>query len=162
LLLLLALASTFTAPVQAQTATTTTVAIGGISNGILQAGDGNFYSASSIDIDVACHDDPAYLCDYIYKMTPQGVASVFYSFERVPTQPSLDTFSITKDGLAPKSLFVGADGNLYGACPEHGPGGGGSIFRIALNDGTLTVLKSFKASLTSTVLEPGTFPLAVI
>ena len=156
LLLLVALATALTVPLQAQTtAVTTTVAIGGPGEGMLQAGDGNFYSPSQ-PFFVACGDDPTQLCAYIYKMTPKGVASIFYTFQRLPASGGAGILTINKDGLWPVALFVGEDGNLYGACRYDGPLGAGTIFRIALADGTLTVLKSFKAG------DPGYIPLALI
>ena len=123
------------------TATTTPIAYGQSAVGILQAGDGNFYAPSPA-LFQNCDNDTTQECAYIYKMTATGATSIFYGFQAVPN--SAGELAVSKDGLWPVALFVGADGSLYGACKYNGPKGAGSIFQLTLG-GTLTVLKSFKA-----------------
>jgi hypothetical protein len=80
-LLLVALATTFTVPLQAQTIATTTTQViaaqGGY--GILQAGDGNFYATSGPSIQT-CDHDTAHLCAYIFQVTSSGQAGIFHTF----------------------------------------------------------------------------------
>ncbi len=154
-LLLVALATLLMAPLHAQTtATTTTFVIapqGGY--GILQAGDGNFYATSGPSIQT-CNHDTAHLCAYIFQVTPGGQSGIFHAFQ-------LTTSALTPnlDGVKPTSLFVGADGNLYGTCQFSGPGGSGTIFQITLQGksaGDITVLKSFIST------DAGAGPIAMI
>src|SRR5882724_4459307 len=141
-LLLVALATALTVPLQAQTiATTSTIVIapeGGY--GILQAGDGNFYATSGPAVQT-CNHYTAHLCAYIFQITPSGQAGIFHTF-----QPTATAVTPNLDGIKPTSLFVGADGNLYGTCQLSGPGGSGTIFEINLlgkSAGAAIVLKSF-------------------
>ena len=150
LLVLIGLLTGAASPLEAQTATTATFSITGVPMaGILQAGDGNFYSIS-VPIGIACKSDATMLCSYIYQITPTGNTSVFYSF-----QPVLAAANYTNsDGFMPVALIAGTDGNLYGACLYGGPGGGGTIFK--LTGGVLSVLTSFGAT------DPGTGPNSLI
>ena len=126
-LVLIGLLAAAVRPIQAQTATTATFSITGEPMaGILQAGDGNFYSMS-VPIGILCKSDATMLCSYIYQITPTGTTSVFYPFQPVLATASLFTNS---DGFMPVALIVGTDGNLYGACLYGGPGGGGTIFKL--------------------------------
>jgi uncharacterized repeat protein (TIGR03803 family) len=148
------------APLQAQTATNTVIAIGPSAQGIVQAGDGNLY-APSLKAFVACVSDATMECAYIYKITPAGVVTALHSFQEIsvstgPTAPNTD-------GIWPTALLVGIDGNLYGACKYGGPGGFGTIFEIPLtgtNAGNLVVLTSFGS--TGTAVDPGNQPSSLI
>jgi uncharacterized repeat protein (TIGR03803 family) len=144
-----------TAPAAAATtATTTTFLIAGQpAAGLLQAGDGNFYATSGASVQT-CASDPGEVCAYIFRATPEGVAAIFHAFE--PAESEVGT---NLDGFKPTSLFVGADGNLYGSCQLGGPGGAGTIFKLLLTGssaGNVTVLKSFSGT------EPGYQPVALI
>jgi len=156
LLLPVALAALLTIPVEAQTtATTTTFVIAGQGGThLLQAGDGNFY-ATTPPVFQTCANDPAKnLCAYIFQVTQKGQAGIFYPF-----QPTATALTPNLDGTKVTSLFVGADGNLYGSCANAGPGGSGTIFQLSIlgkSAGTLKVLKSFSAS------DPGSLPTAMI
>src|ERR1041385_2327301 len=160
-LLLAALATAFIPSVQAQatTATTTPINYARPSDGMLQAGDRNFYAPSQRVLE-SCISDTGKICSYVYKMTPDGTTSVFHEFPALSTTSNPPTNS---DGVQPMALIVGTDGNLYGACQLGGPGGGGTIFKIDLTlpaSQNFTVLKSFGS--TATGVEPGYQPLSLI
>jgi uncharacterized repeat protein (TIGR03803 family) len=103
-------------PAQAQTPTllytfpTTTDACGPLGN-IVQGRDGNMYGGGS-----ACGANGS---GAIYKISPAGVESVFFSF------PQQWLF------CGGAGLTLGSDGNFYGACTRGNPATGiGSIFRL--------------------------------
>ena len=100
--------------------------------GPILGADGNYYGAgySGGDNNVGV----------IYKLTPDGDYSVLHSFPatRAGANP---------DGISPRVLIQGSDGNLYGVCRGGGkvsntPAGGGTFFRLGL-DGTFTRLYDF-------------------
>ena len=64
----------------------------------------------------------------IFKITPSGTESVFYSFASVPYS----------------GLVQGSDGNIYGTTASGGTSGRGTVFKITPS-GTETVLFSFPA-----------------
>lgn len=142
---------------QTPPATYSVIAIGPSAQGIVQAGDGNFY-APSLKFFQACIDDSTKLCADIYKITPTGTMSTFYEFEREPTSASVT--AINKDGIWPTSLIVGIDGALYGTCQYGGPGGFGTIFRITLA-GDFTILKSFGPNPGNTAIDVGYSPASM-
>ncbi|MBK7599647.1 MAG: hypothetical protein IPJ07_14445 [Acidobacteria bacterium] len=85
---------------------------------LIQASDGNFYGVNAY-------------C--IFKMAPDGTFTVMRALD----------FSI--DGWWPRGALIQAtDGNLYGTTYGGGPGGGGTVFKMAL-DGTFTVVHAFVA-----------------
>ncbi len=160
LTLIAGLAAAFAAPLQAQTATNTVIAIGPSAQGIVQAGDGNFYAPSPSGF-VACQTDATMECAYIYQITPAGVVTAFHSFQPIST--STGPTAPNADGLGPTALIVGIDGNLYGACRYGGPGGGGTIFEIPLTGpkaGILSLLASF--SFGGAQPDPGIVPSSLI
>ncbi len=111
----------------AQTATNTVVAFA-YGTSMLQAGDQNFYGIST-SIELPCVPGVGE-CDTIYKVTPDGVASVFYTFAGTNSNsPSLNSSS----SCQLTDLIVGTDGSLYGTCIYGGNGGNGSIFKIPLD-----------------------------
>src|SRR5690242_11766903 len=71
-------------PVQAQvsTATNTVIAIGPPTQGIVQAGDGNFYAPSQKFFE-ACQSNSSQNCAFIYKVTPSGTMTPFHAFQPV-------------------------------------------------------------------------------
>jgi uncharacterized repeat protein (TIGR03803 family) len=145
-------------PLQAQatTATVNTLSVGTQSTGVLQAGDGNFYSPSP-PLFEACKNNPAQICAYIYQINESGTATAFHSFQPEPT--SAGPTAPNLDGIWPKALIVGTDGNLYGACERGGPGGGGTIFKITLS-GEFSLIKSFGYS--GVYAGPGVNPLSLM
>ena len=135
----------------------TPIAVGTAGYGVVEAGDGNFYAMSLRKPD-SCASDASMICSYIYQIAADRVLTNYHSFQPVsnasPTPSNLD-------GLEPTALIVGIDGNLYGTCRIGGPGGFGTIFKIATG-GTLTVLASFGVNTAGTALDPGNEPLALI
>ncbi|MDR3741078.1 MAG: putative Ig domain-containing protein [Terracidiphilus sp.] len=156
LMLSIALATLFAAMAPAQTtATVTPVAYAQPSNGVLQAGDGNFY-APSLPIFETCIGDATHLCSYIFQMTPSGATSIFAAFDPIPTNAT----AVNTYGIEPSALIVGADGNLYGACLAGGTGSFGTIFKVDIATKSITVLKSF--GVTGNALDPGYQPNSLI
>ena len=94
--------------------------------GIIQAFDGNFYGVTSGHVLGGSINNPSGTTGpngAIFKLTPQGTESVFYTF-------------VGLSGLlSPTSLIQGADGNFYGTT-------GRQIFKLTLQ-GQLTILHSF-------------------
>jgi uncharacterized repeat protein (TIGR03803 family) len=87
--------------------------------------DGNFYGTTGQSGAVTTPDKNG----TIYKMTPGGVLT------------TLHVFNGTTDGAGPVGLFMGSDGNLYGAA-SLGVNGNGTLFEITTS-GAFTVLYSF-------------------
>ena len=143
-------------PIHAQTtATVTPINYAQQSNGMLQAGDGNFY-APSLPILVTCIADSTNLCSYIFQMTQAGATSVFFTFDPIPVNAALKNMY----GIEPSALIVGLDGNLYGACLAGGPGTLGTIFKIDINTKQPSILKSFGSN--GSVIDPGYQPNSLI
>ncbi len=110
-----------------QTATNTVVAFG-FGAGILQAGDQNFYGIAT-SVELPCVPGVGE-CNIIYKVTPGGVATMFYTFAGTNSNsPSLNS----PGSCQLTDLIVGTDGSLYGTCIYGGNGGNGSIFKIPLD-----------------------------
>jgi uncharacterized repeat protein (TIGR03803 family) len=150
-LLLLGLATAFTVPAGAQATTTIKPINYGAAVGIIQAGDENFYALSRFG--QTCDTDSSQYCSYIYKLASDGTVSVFHTFPPVPT--SAGNTGTNTEGYLPVALFVGTDGNFYGACQGGGPGGFGTIFQVT-PAGVLRVLKSFGGA------DPGALPNSLI
>ena len=151
--LLLALTAIWTASMSGQTtATVTPITYARPAVGMLQAADKNFY-APSLPIFETCATDATHVCSYIYKVTPNGIPSIFFSFS--PIDLSTGPSPTNDYGIEPTALIVGIDGSLYGTCFAGGPGGFGTIFRVDLN-GKPTLLKSF--GVTNNVTDAGAYP----
>ena len=160
LILLAAILIGFANPLRPQSTTATVISLGVTPQmyGVVQAGDGNFY-APSPPFFGACLDNPNFICAFIYQIAPSGTATPIYSFQREANTGSIGVANA--DGIWPTALIVGTDGNLYGTCRWGGPGGGGTIFEIAL-DGTnkFTLLKSF--SYATNAQEKGASPTSLM
>jgi uncharacterized repeat protein (TIGR03803 family) len=87
---------------------------------LIQGSDGDFYGTT-----LAGGSSNA---GTIYKITPSGTESVFYSFANTPYS----------------GLVQGSDGNIYGTTAGGGTNGRGTVFKITPS-GTETVLFSFPA-----------------
>jgi len=105
-------------------------------SGLVQAIDGNFYGTTEYDASNLTGGGT------IFKVTPQGVFSILYTFCKVDC----------RDGFDPQGdLFQATDGNLYGMTRSGGdltcnpPNGCGTIFRIS-PDGTFASLHNFEGS----------------
>jgi uncharacterized repeat protein (TIGR03803 family) len=70
-----------------------------------------------------------YGCGAVFKVTPEGVESVVYSFNG-------------GDGAVGAGLVLGSDGDFYGTTLSGGTSGSGTVFKITPS-GTETVLYSF-------------------
>lgn len=99
----------------------------------LEASDGNFYGTTRNGGANTCRPLLPQPCGVIYRVTPSGTETVLYQFG-----------TIKDDGYSALSALIqGPDGALYGTTSNGGTfGGGGTIFRVAL-DGTYKVLHSF-------------------
>jgi uncharacterized repeat protein (TIGR03803 family) len=123
----------FAIPSQAQTYTALTTFTGGLGPEfapLVQGFDGNFYGASELG---GANNKGA-----IYKVTPDGVVTVVYSF--------CAQLRCT-DGVGPGGLILGKDGNFYGSTDAGGTvdknhGGDGTFFKIT-PAGVLTTLSNF-------------------
>ena len=87
---------------------------------LIQGSDGDFYGTTNAG---GSSNDGA-----IFKISPSGTESVFYSFVSVPYS----------------GLVQGSDGNIYGTTASGGTSGRGTVFKITPS-GTETVLYSFPA-----------------
>ena len=158
LILFAALVTFFALPLPAQTAANITLAFGRSGAGMLQAGDGNLYSAS-LPIFESCPTDSTHVCSFIYQITESGTITPFYSFQ--PIANSASPVAPNLDGIEPTALIVGTDGNLYGACKSGGPGGFGTIFQLSLATKKLTLLKSFGLNAAGTAVDVGNQPVSL-
>jgi len=105
---------------------------------LILGADGNFYGTTVLG---GAHG-PNIGLGTIFKITPNGTESVFYSFDSYPG-----------DGAGPAaSLILGSDGNFYGTT-EYGGNGDGTVFKIT-PAGSETVLYSFLGG------SDGYYPLA--
>jgi uncharacterized repeat protein (TIGR03803 family) len=94
-------------------------------NGILPAGDGNFYGTTE--------ENGAYDEGTVFRLTTNGIWTTLFSFH-------------DSTGSAPKAgLVQDSNGNLYGTTFAGGTNGGGTVFRISTN-GVLTTLVSLNPS----------------
>ncbi len=95
---------------------------------LVQASDGNFYG-------VAFEGGTFTNRGAIFRITPGGSESLFYSFG---SQPG--------DASNPGSLIIGSDGNFYGTSTKGGTNDIGAVFRISPG-GSETILYSFGSQL---------------
>jgi len=95
---------------------------------LILGADGNFYGTTVLG---GAHG-PNIGLGTIFKITPNGTESVFYSFDSYPG-----------DGAGPAaSLILGSDGNFYGTTEYGGTYSSGTIFKVTPS-GSETVLYSF-------------------
>ncbi|MGD0627803.1 MAG: choice-of-anchor tandem repeat GloVer-containing protein [Terracidiphilus sp.] len=139
------------------TALNSPLAVGTAGYGVVEAGDGNYYAMSLRKPDT-CAGNDSMICSYIYQIVPGKPLTDYHSFQPASTANPNPT---NLDGLEPTALIVGTDGNLYGACRLGGPGGFGTIFKIAPG-GVFTVLTSFGVKAGTGLLDPGNLPLSLI
>jgi len=93
---------------------------------LMQADDGNFYGTAP--------EGGAYGQGTVFRITPQGVFSVLYSFGGISQ----------RDGLVPMGALVqGKNGHLYGTTSGGGvSNNNGTVFEMTL-DGSMTILYTF-------------------
>ena len=96
---------------------------------LVKGADGNYYGTTT--------SGGANFRGAVFKMTPAGVVSLFYSFD--DTNPDGGTFP---DG----PLVLGRDGNFYGTTPKGGNNNYGTAYQLT-SSGVYTTLHSFSAGL---------------
>jgi uncharacterized repeat protein (TIGR03803 family) len=96
---------------------------------LVKGADGNYYGTTT--------SGGANFRGAVFKMTPAGVVSLFYSFD--DTNPDGGTFP---DG----PLVLGSDGNFYGTTPKGGNNNYGTAYQLT-SSGVYTTLHSFSAGL---------------
>ncbi len=98
--------------------------------GLLQAGDGNFYGATT--------RGGAHGVGTVFRLTAEGAITTLHSFEAEPHPPAQ-----RKDGtVARLTLVESGDGALYGTTTTGGANGAGTVFRLT-HDGVFTPLHDF-------------------
>lgn len=104
-------------------------------SGLVVAGDGSFYGATSVGSNNGSGT--------LFKATSQGDITTLYSFSAITnTSSGLQTNS---EGAFPVSgILAGSDGTLYGGTAFGGSSGSGTLFSLAPN-GTLSVLHQFSS-----------------
>jgi uncharacterized repeat protein (TIGR03803 family) len=102
---------------------------------LIQGSDGNFYGTN--------YSGGASNSGTLFKITPTGTETVFYSFNSGP------------EGQSPVGLIQGSDGNFYGTTSSGGTSGNGTVFKIS-SGGVETPLYSFSGGTTD-----GRFPASL-
>ncbi len=116
---------------------------------LIQASDGNFYGTTMGGGNNTCSSvDGPVGCGTVFKLTPDGVETVLYSFG-----------ASASDAWWPISLMQSSDGNFYGTSISGGTNGVGTVFKLSL-EGIETVLYSFGASPADGVTPQGKLILA--
>jgi uncharacterized repeat protein (TIGR03803 family) len=124
-----------------------------IAGGMVEAGDGNFYTTTP-NVLVGCRDGSSGTCSYVYQFIRLGeTLNQFHTF-----QPVNGTTS-NADGYDQTALIVGTDGSLYGTNKLGGPGSLGTIYKITMS-GQFSLLATFGGS--GTTPDPGSDPVAMI
>lgn len=83
--------------------------------GVTEGGDGNFYGATYLG--------GASNVGTVFEVTPSGTETILHTFAGGGS-----------DGANPSAnLVLGSDGNLYGSTYAGGPGGVGTVFKVALH-----------------------------
>lgn len=75
----------------------------------------------------------------VFRIDPGAAFSTLYEFS--PLQASTGNGDTNADGVGPNSLVLDSSGTLYGTTSYGGPGGNGTVFKLAA--GTLTTVHSF-------------------
>ena len=120
-------------------------------NGLVQAGDGNFYGVTN--------SGGLYGNGSFFTMTPAGAVTDLYDFCNV-------SGTTCTDGQYPTSILEGGNGNFYGITQSGGAYGSGTLFKIS-SGGSLTTLHSFcsqnpPSTSASAVCSDGQNPVALV
>src|ERR1039458_4744833 len=99
---------------------------------MVQAHDGNFYGTT---LGGGALDPISGGAGTVFRITPSGTHTTLYSF-------CSQGGSNCTDGVMPRVLIEGPDGNFYGTTEEGGANLYGTVFKIT-SAGTLTTLYSF-------------------
>src|SRR5580704_8162041 len=102
---------------------------GSFPQGFIESADGNFYGIAS-EGGTGLNSQGS-----IFKITPDGVFTLLYSFAELPD-------GSLPNGASPTSLVEGLDGNLYGLTLVDGANGVGTAFKLT-KSGTITLLHNF-------------------
>jgi uncharacterized repeat protein (TIGR03803 family) len=95
------------------------------SAGLVQGSDGNFYGTTQVGGTNPCQ------CGTVFRISSSGSYTTLYSFVGYPN-----------DGVDPRGLVQGSDGNFYGTTQVGGTNDDGTVFRISPS-GSYTSLYSF-------------------
>lgn len=95
---------------------------------LVDGGDGNLYGTTT--------DGGASNIGTIYQIDALGEYTLMHSFTPA-----------AQDGIAPRPLVLGDDGNLYGATASGGPESGGTVFRYTPGGSSVTTIHAFPGSL---------------
>jgi uncharacterized repeat protein (TIGR03803 family) len=107
---------------------------GSFPQGFIESADGNFYGIAT-EGGTGLNSQGT-----VFKITPDGVFTLLYSFAELPD-------GRLPNGASPTSLVEGLDGNLYGTTLIDGANGVGTAFRMS-KTGTITLLHNFCNTLT--------------
>jgi uncharacterized repeat protein (TIGR03803 family) len=109
---------------------------------LIQGRDGNFYGTTE--------GGGSGNWGTVFKITPDGVESVLYAFDKGAS-----------GGLPGTPLIQGSDGNFYGTTTVGGAYGLGTLFKITPS-GVLTTLYSFQGNLTGLTPSNGIYPGSLV
>jgi len=97
----------------------------------------------------------------VFKITPGGNLTPLYSFGPSTNYPDLEWHPYNADGIAPRTLILGADGNFYGVAYYGGQNGSGTIFQLTPG-GVFTVLYTFNFDQSSGTNSDGANPVGLL
>jgi uncharacterized repeat protein (TIGR03803 family) len=103
--------------------------------GLAQDASGNLYGTTRTGGDLRCNDNRGYGCGTVFKLDTTGHLTVLQRFH-----------GWDGDGPNATLLFDPVAGSLYGTTVLGGGANRGTVFRVDIATGHLTVLKSFPSS----------------
>jgi uncharacterized repeat protein (TIGR03803 family) len=121
--------------------------------GVISGRDGYLYGT--------CTDGGANDSGTVFKITPGGNLTPLYSFGPSTNYPDLQWHPYNADGIAPRTLLLGADGNFYGVAYYGGQNGSGTIFQLTPGD-VFAVLYTFNFDQSSGTDSDGANPLGLL
>jgi uncharacterized repeat protein (TIGR03803 family) len=121
--------------------------------GVINGHDGYLYGT--------CTDGGANDSGTVFKITPGGNLTPLYSFGPSTNYPDLQWHPYNADGIAPRTLLLGADGSFYGGAYYGGQNGSGTIFQLTPG-GVFAVLYTFNFDQSSGTDSDGANPLGLL